>query len=248
MHTAARPTGADMGDAINAFIAALCLLWTLGAYAVAKRVHRRLGRVWLSPAIVVPAITIVLMLVLHIPYAEYMADTRWVVWLLGPATVAFAVPIYEHRAIVREHWLALSIGVTVGMTVSVVSAFLLARWFHFDVEVSRSLMARSISTPFAVELVEKTGGSRELVALFTIITGLVGMIIGDSVLALVRLRSPLAAGAALGASAHGFGTARARQRGNEEGVIASLTMVLAGVTMVLAGPALTSFVAAMLGS
>lgn len=236
-----------IGPAISPWLAALCLVWTLGAYALAKRLHRRLGRVWLSPAIVVPAVTIALMLLLGIPYADYVADTHWVVWLMGPATIAFAVPIYEHRAIVRRHWLSLSIGVVVGMTVSVVSAFLLARWFHFDDEVSRSLMARSISTPFAVALVDKTGGSRELVSLFTIITGLFGMIVGDVVLAFLRLRSPVSDGASFGASAHGFGTARARQIGTEEGVVASLTMVLAGVTMVLAGPALTSLITGLLG-
>jgi putative effector of murein hydrolase len=96
-----------------------------------------------------------------------MAETHWVVWLLGPATSAFAVPNYEHRTIVRRYWLSLSSGVAVGMLVSVVSAFLLARWFHFDAEVSRSLMVRSISTPFALALVDKTGGSRDLVSVFT---------------------------------------------------------------------------------
>ncbi|ELW9531054.1 LrgB family protein [Burkholderia cenocepacia] len=232
---------------INPWIAALCLLWTVVVYFFAKRLHRRVGSVWLSPAIVVPAVTIALMLLLRIPYEAYVADTHWVMWLMGPATIAFAIPIFEHRTIIRRHWLSLGIGVAVGMTVAVTSAFLLARWFHFDAEVSRSLMARSISTPFAVALAEKTGGSRDLVALFTIITGLIGMISGDLVLAFLRMRSPVAGGASFGASAHGFGTARARQRGTEEGVVASLTMVLAGVMMVVVGPALTNFVCGVLG-
>jgi putative effector of murein hydrolase len=167
-----------------------------------------------------------------------VADTHWLVWMLGPATIAFAVPIYEQRAIVRRHWLALSLGVVVGMLVAVVSARWLAGMFHFDPTVSSSLMARSISTPFAMAVVEQTGGSAELVSLFTVITGLVGMIAGDVVLGLMHL-SPVANGASLGASAHGFGTVRARQRGSEEGVVASLTMVLAGVLMVLVGPQLT---------
>ena len=230
----------DVSPALHPVLAIVCLLWTLAAYSVVKRLHRRYGSVWLSPAIVVPALTIALMVAFHVPYADYMADTRWVGWLLGPATVAFAVPICENWPIVRRHWLALSVGVVAGMVVGVVSAFLLARLFNFDTEVSRSLMARSVSTPFAVEIVSKTGGSRDLVALFTIATGLVGMLVGDAVLGLLRLRSSVAVGAAFGASAHGFGTARARQRDQEEGVVASLTMVLAGVVMVLAGPSLTS--------
>jgi len=124
--------------------------------------------------------------------------------------VAFAVPIYEYRDTVRRNRLALSIGVCVGMTVALVSSLLLARAFHFDHQVARSLMARSISTPFAMALAGKTGGSPELVALFIMITGLVGMIAGDVILSVLRLRSPLAHGASFGAAAYGFGTPRSR--------------------------------------
>lgn len=224
-----------------------CLAWTVALYFAIKPFYLRRPRIWLSPAIVVPALTIALLLAAHIPYAAYVADTRWMVWLLGPATIAFAVPIYEHRAIVRRHWLALALGVVAGTLAAMVSARLLVQAFHFNTEITRSLMARSVSTPFAVAVVSRTGGSADLVSLFTVMTGLVGMIVGDTVLALLRLRSPVAQGASLGAAAHGFGTARARQRHTEEGVVASLTMVLAGVLMVIAGPALTNWITALIG-
>lgn len=225
----------------------LCLAWTIALYFAIKPLYRRHPRIWYSPAIVVPVLTIAVLLMADIPYAAYVADTRWMVWLLGPATIAFAVPIYEHRGIVRRHWLALALGVVAGMLVAMVSARLLADAFHFNSEVSSSLMARSVSTPFAVAVVSHTGGSADLVSLFTVMTGLVGMLVGDAVLALLRLRSPVAQGASLGAAAHGFGTARARQRHTEEGVVASLTMVLAGVLMVIAGPALTGWITAVVG-
>lgn len=224
-----------------------CLAWTVALYFAIKPFYQRRPRIWYSPAILVPVLTIALLLVADIPYSAYVADTRWMVWLLGPATIAFAVPIYEHRAIVRRHWLALALGVIAGMVVALVSARLLAEAFHFSNEVSQSLMARSVSTPFAVAVVSHTGGSADLVSLFTVMTGLVGMIVGDAVLALLKLRSPVAQGASLGAAAHGFGTARARQRHTEEGVVASLTMVLAGVLMVIAGPAMTGWVTAIVG-
>lgn len=224
-----------------------CLAWTVALYFAIKPFYLRRPRIWLSPAIVVPALTIALLLAAHIPYAAYVADTRWMVWLLGPATIAFAVPIYEHRAIVRRHWLALALGVVAGTLVAMVSARLLAEAFHFNTEITRSLMARSVSTPFAVAVVSRTGGSADLVSLFTVMTGLIGMMAGDTVLALLRLRSPVAQGASLGAAAHGFGTARARQRHTEEGVVASLTMVLAGIVMVIAGPALTHWITALIG-
>ena len=159
-----------------------CLAWTVALYFAIKPFYLRRPRIWLSPAIVVPALTIALLLAAHIPYAAYVADTRWMVWLLGPATIAFAVPIYEHRAIVRRHWLALALGVVAGTLVAMVSARLLAQAFHFNTEITRSLMARSVSTPFAVAVVSRTGGSADLVSLFTVMTGLVGMIVGYTLL------------------------------------------------------------------
>ncbi len=225
----------------------LCLAWTLLLYFLAKPLYRRYRKPWLSPAIVVPALTIALLLLAHIPYAAYFQETHWLTWLMGPATVAFAVPIYEYRDVARRHALSLSLGVATGMVVAMVSSSLLARLFGFSAEVTHSLMARSVSTPFAVVLAERTGGSAELVSLFTIITGLVGMIAGDSLLAMLRLRSKLAQGASYGAGAHGFGAARARERDSEEGVVASLTLVIAGIGMVVAGPALSGVVSRLLG-
>lgn len=224
-----------------------CFVWTLGLYFAAKKLYTHFPRIWLAPAIVVPTLTIAMMLLAHIPYSAYSADTHWITWLLGPATIAFAVPIYEHREIARRNWIALSLGVCVGMTVALTSSLFLARVLHLDEVVALSLMARSVSTPFAITLVGRTGGSPELVALFTVITGLVGMIAGDFVLALLKLRSSIAHGASFGAAAHGFGTARARERNAEEGVIASLTMVLSGLLMVIAGPAVTHAAWALFG-
>ena len=138
-------------------------------------------------------------------------------------------------------------GIVVGMSAGILSAWYLSQWFHFSPEITYSLMLRSISTPFAVELANHLHGSAELTTLFTILTGIVGMLIGDVVLAMLRLHSHIAEGASLGNAAHGFGSSKAMQRHQEQGVIASLTMVLAGIFMVLCGPhliaLLTSFTA-----
>ena len=119
--------------------------------------------------------------------------------------------------------------------------------FHFDSEVTNSLMARSISTPFAVVLAGEIHGSAALVSLFTIITGFVGMIFGDLFLAFTRIRFHTANGVAFGNAAHGFGTSRAGQRHETEGVMASLTMILAGLFMVLFGPSMVHLVVWMMG-
>ncbi|MFW6524173.1 LrgB family protein [Acinetobacter baumannii] len=214
----------------------LCLIWTLAAYVVAKRIYQKHPKLWLSPAISVPVLTIILMTISGISYQTYSEDTQWIVNLLGPATVAFAIPIYRYRETIRKNLGVLTIAIIVGMSVGVMTAYKMAQWFHFSPEVTNSLMARSISTPFAMILAEDIHGSAALVSLFTVITGLVGMICGDAILAITKIRSNVANGAALGNAAHGFGTVRAQQRNSEEGVIASLTMVIAGILMVLIGP------------
>jgi putative effector of murein hydrolase len=223
-------------------IALACLVWTVAAYWLAKKAYARKQVVWRSPALTVPALTIALMLALGISYEQYQTYTHWIVALLGPATVAFAIPIYQYRAVIRRQMVILGAAVVVGMVVGVGSAFVLAHLFHFNEEVTNSLMARSISTPFAIVLADQIHGSATLVSLFTVMTGLVGMIFGDIVLAWGKFRFHLANGAAFGNAAHGFGTFRAGQRHSDEGVIASLTMILAGLFMVLAGPSLVKLI------
>ncbi|MDV2439056.1 LrgB family protein [Acinetobacter gerneri] len=219
-----------------AWLSILCFIGTLLAYFMAKRIHKKYPYLLLSPAILASTVLIIIMISAQIPYDTYMHDSQWIVWMLGPATVAFAIPIYEYRSIIKEHIIAISMGIFFGMFAGMLSSFYLAEMFHFDKSTTYSLMARSISTPFAMELTQHVGGSVDLVILFTMITGIIGMVIGDVVLGGIRLKSHFALGASLGNAAHGFGTSKAYSRHREEGVIASLTMVLAGIFMVLVGP------------
>ena len=196
----------------------------------------------LAPGIFVPFTIMLLMVIFNVSYDTYMMENKWIIWMLGPATIAFAIPIYEYRKVIKEHVLSISLGIVVGMIAGVISAFYLAKLFSFDQETTYSLMARSISTPFAMELTSNIGGSVELVILFTMITGIAGVAMADMILLALKLNSRFAQGAALGNSAHGFGTSKAFMRHREEGVVACLTMVLAGVFMVLLGPSIIHLV------
>jgi predicted murein hydrolase (TIGR00659 family) len=220
-------------------IAAGCFVLTVALYFVSKRVYARFHQPWLTPLLTVPVVLVAIVLGARIPYPVYFADTRWLMWLLGPATVAFAVPIFEYRHLLKKHWLSLSVGVTVGILVAVGGSLALAKLLHLSPELQRSLATRSVSTPFALAVSDKLHAPKDLTALFVIATGVVGMLFGEIVLALVPLRSRLARGALFGAAAHGVGTAKARELGSEEGVVASLTMMIAGVVMVLLAPLLT---------
>lgn len=225
----------------------LCFALTLAAYVLVKKLYRRYPYLLLSPALFVPFLMILFMLAFNVSYDTYMEENQWIVWMLGPATVAFAIPIYEYRQVMKNHAIAISLGIVLGMLGGIVSAFYLAKLFSLNQETAYSLMARSISTPFAIELTENLGGSVELVILFTMITGIAGVALADLVLAGLKLHSKFAQGAALGSAAHGFGTSKAFMRHKEEGVAACLSMVLAGVFMVLLGPSLIHAVIWILG-
>ncbi|MFT4069003.1 LrgB family protein [Paraburkholderia sp.] len=225
-------------DDASRLIAAGCLVLTVALYVASKALYARVRSPWLTPMLTVPAALVAIVVLAHIPYRVYFADTRWLMWLLGPATVAFAVPIYEYRALLKRHWISLTVGVTVGIVVAVGGSLMLAKLLHLSPELQRSLMTRSVSTPFALAVCDRIHAPKDLSALFVIATGVCGMLFGEFVLAFVPLRTRLARGALFGAAAHGVGTAKARELGSEEGVVASLTMMIAGVAMVLLAPML----------
>jgi predicted murein hydrolase (TIGR00659 family) len=223
-------------DDASRLIAAGCFVLTVALYFASKALYARFRSPWLTPLLAVPALLAAIVVIARIPYAVYFQDTRWLMWLLGPATVAFAVPIYEYRDLLRRHWISLTVGVTVGIIVAVGGSLALSKLLHLSPELQRSLMTRSVSTPFALAVSDKIHAPKDLTALFVIATGVCGMLFGELVLALVPLRTRLARGALFGAAAHGVGTAKARELGSEEGVVASLTMMIAGVVMVLLAP------------
>jgi predicted murein hydrolase (TIGR00659 family) len=211
---------------------------TIGIYLAAKILYRRYRRWWLAPLTVTPVLLIVTVWLLHTSYADYIRGTHWLVALLGPATVAFAIPIYEQRALIRSHWPVLLAGVVAGSTTAMLSAWLLASMLGVGGALRLSLLPRSMSTPFAMAMSGDIGGVPDLTALFVVLTGILGAALGESILTRLPIRSALARGALLGMSAHGAGTAKAHEIGREEGAVAGLVMVLVGLFNLLAAPAL----------
>jgi putative effector of murein hydrolase len=216
----------------------LFLLLTVGLFYANQAAHKRWRYAWLTPGITTSAILIAVVELSSTPFPLYFTDTRWLAWLLGPATVAFALPIYQYRDLVKRHWLALSLGSCAGIAASLASTLLLDRLLGLHGSMAQSLLARSVSTPFALEATRHLGGSAQLTGVFVIITGLFGIVLGQTLLALLPLRMRIARGAPFGAAAHGFGLSVARQVGRQEGAVASLTMIFSGILMVLLAPLL----------
>ena len=215
------------------------LFWssaTIALYLAGKMLHARLRRWWSTPMVVTPIGLGLLAFGCHESYGEYIHQTHWLVLLLGPATVAFAVPIWEQRAMIRRTWPVLLVGVIAGSAASMISVTLLAHWLGLSDSLRLSLLPRSISTPFAMNVSAHIGGIPDMTAFFVIVTGILGSMLGEMLLKILPLRSQLARGAVFGMGAHGVGVNKAHTLGREEGTAAGLIMVLVGIANVLATP------------
>ena len=218
-------------------IGIVSFLATVGCYWANKRLYRKHPHPLLAPIVATPIVLIALALLTHVSYPQYIVQTHWLVWLLGPTTVAFALPLYEQRELMKRHWMSIATGVLVASVVSVGTSLLFAQWFGLSQELQKGLVVRSITTPFAIEAERALGGPTDLAALFVLLTGVSGMLMGETILRLLpRVRSKLATGSIFGGAAHGAGVAKARQFGESQAVVASLVMMIAGALNVLAAP------------
>jgi len=220
---------------------ALTVLWsaaTIALYLLVKALYRRRPRWWTAPLVLTPLLLIGITLALQTGYADYIRGTHWLIVLLGPATVAFAIPIYEQRALIRRHWPVLLVGALIGSATAIASAWLLASLLGLGGSLRLSLLPRSVSTPFAMAVSGDIGGTPDLTAVFVVFTGIFGAALGEAILQWLPLRSALARGALFGMGANGAGVAKAHQIGRQEGSIAGLVMVLVGLLNVLVAPLL----------
>lgn len=221
----------------NEMIGLVSFAATVGCYAVNKRLYGRYRHVLLMPLIATPVVLIALVLCTQVSFPQYYAQTHWLGWLLGPTTVAFALPLHANRDLLKKHWMSIATGVIAATVVSIGTSVLFAQWFGLPEELEKGLAVRSITTPFAVEAEKVLGGPTDLAVLFVLLTGVSAMLLGQTVLRLLpRIRSKLATGASWGGAAHGSGVARARQAGEVQAVMASLVMLIAGALNVLVAP------------
>jgi len=209
---------------------------TIGLYGAVRLLDGGRPRWWTAPLLLTPALLLALALGLHAGYHDYIRGTRWIMLMLGPATVAFALPIYEQRALIRRHGKLLLIGAVMGSTCAILSSWGLAVLFGLSPQMRLSLLPRSITTPFAMHVSGQIGGNPDLTAVFVVLTGVCGGSLGQLILKWLPLRSSVARGALFGMGAHGVGVAKANQVGAEEGSMAGLMMVIAGLLNVLLAP------------
>lgn len=216
------------------------LLWltaTLVAYLAADGLSARLNRHPLAnPVLIAVALVSLLLLASGTPFPAYFAGAQFVHFLLGPATVALAVPLVLHFPQVRRLLLPLLAALVVGSLTAIVSAVFLAQAFHLDAATIRALAPKSVTAAIAMGSAESIGADPALTAVFVILTGITGAILVTPLMSLLRVRNVAAAGFAAGLASHGIGTARAFQIDPLAGTFAGIALGLNGLLTALLVP------------
>ncbi|NIZ10726.1 LrgB family protein [Pseudooceanicola sp. HF7] len=215
------------------------LVWlamTVGAYVGAERLWQLSGRkAWGNPIMVAILTVSGTLLITGTSYQTYFEGAQFVHFLLGPATVCLAVPLYTNLGNLRKTALPLLVALVVGALVAMLSALLLAKWLGLEGELLISLAPKSVTAPVAIGISERIGGLPTLTAAMVLITGVIGALIVTPLLNAIGVRDWRARGFSAGVAAHGIGTARAFQVHRTAGAFAGIGMALnALLTSVLA--------------
>ena len=176
-----------------------------------------------------------------IDYETYNEGADILTWLLTPATVCLAVPLYEKIGLLKDNWKAIFAGITTGVLTSLVCILLMAILFGFTHEEYVTFLPKSITTAIGIGVSEEMGGYTELTAAIIIITGVVGNVIAPFICKVGKITEPIAKGIAIGTSAHAVGTARALEMGETEGAMSSLSIGVAGILTVIGASIFAQF-------
>ena len=190
----------------------------------------------LNPLLISIVAVMAFLLIFRIDYETYNASARYLSYLLTPATVCLAIPLYQQIHLLKENRKAIFLGIFSGVLTSLVSILGLSALFGLSHEQYVTMLPKSITTAIGMGVSEELGGNVAITTAVIIVTGVLGNICAESVCRIFRITHPVAKGIAIGTSAHAIGTAKAMEIGEIEGAMSSLSIVIAGIcTMVGAG-------------
>ena len=222
-----------------AYLVQTPLLWltlTLLVYQAAALLYRRSGSAWLNPVLLSIVALVILLSITGIPYETYFDGAQFIHFLLGPATVALALPLYAQLGKLKARAVPLSVALVLGSSLAILSAIATGWVLGLDETLLRTLAPKSATTPIAMGVSEGVGGVASLTAVLVILTGIIGGVAGTWLFARLRIRDDSVRGFALGLASHGIGTARAFDISEEAGAFAGLGLGLNGALTALLVP------------
>jgi putative effector of murein hydrolase len=182
------------------------------------------------------------LLLTGIPVENYQAGTSAISWLLTPATVCLALPLYQQLKVLKKNLGAIFAGIAAGTVVILVCVFLLCRLFRLEDSFTVSLLPKSITTAMGIVLSSQNGGIPSLTTAVIIVTGILGSLAGGALCKLLKLNDPISQGVAFGTASHVIGTSKAAELGQLQGAVSSLSLTVAGILTAVLFPLVCAFI------
>lgn len=207
---------------------------TLAAYEVGLLVRKKWKLAIFNPLLIAIVLIIILLKVCGLEYSSYQAGADYITYLLTPATVSLAVPLYQQLQILRQNFFAIFVGILAGALSGMISVLGLSMLFGLTHQEYVTLLPKSITTAIGMGVSQELGGIVTITVAVIVLTGVFGNIVAEPVLKLFRIKNPVAKGIGIGTAAHALGTARAIEMGEIEGAMSGLSIVVSGVITVIA--------------
>lgn len=206
---------------------------SLGAYEAGLAVKKRFQKAIFNPLLIAIVLVMAALPVLGVSYETYNEGAKYISYLLTPATVCLAVPLYQQLQLLRSSWKAIAAGVLAGVLTTMVTVLLFSMAFGLSHEEYVTLLPKSITTAIGMGVAEELGGIVTITVAVIVITGILGNLLAELFCKIFQVTHPVARGLALGSSSHAIGTAKAMEMGEVEGAISSLAIVLSGLLTVV---------------
>ena len=217
----------------NSLFAGVAL--SLISYMIGTMLKKKLKLGLFNPLLISIVISIIVLWIGKIDYETYHESSKYLSWLLTPATVCLAIPLYEQWELLKHNYKAVLLGLLAGTVTSLTTVFVLAKIFGFSHEEYVTLLPKSITTAIGMGVSEELGGYVTITVAVIIITGVLGNMLGEGICRLCRITEPISKGLAFGAASHAIGTAKAIELGEVEGAMSGLAIAVSGImTVVLA--------------
>lgn len=218
------------------------VLITIAAYQLGVFLKRKLKWSLFNPVLIAAAVIIPSLLLLDIDYGVYEEGAKYISYLLTPATICLAVPLYEQIEVLKKNALAILAGIFSGVLTSLLCILGFALLFKFDHQLYVTLLPKSITTAMGIGVSQELGGIVTITVMTIIVTGIIGNILADAIFKVFRITHPVAKGAAIGTAAHVIGTSRAVELGQVEGAMSGLAIAVAGLMTVGAAAVFSLFI------
>lgn len=210
-------------------------------YELGVLLKKKLKLAILNPLLVSIVAVIVFLVAFHIPYESYAEGAKYISYLLTPATVCLAIPLYEQVELLKKNAKAILAGLLSGVLTSVLCVLVMSLLFGLSHEEYVTLLPKSITTAIGMGVSEELGGYVTITVAVIVVTGVLGNVIAETVCRICRIEEPVAKGIAIGSAAHAVGTARAMEIGEVEGAMSSLSIAVAGLLTVVIAPVFANF-------